>query len=58
MSEVKKDSVKKQIRDIKKTWRAGGPYAHNMVQLSLQILAKTDKEAADRTYKEIQEMGY
>lgn len=53
-----KEQIDAKEKEIIKTWAGGGPFAHNIVRLELQNIAKHDRERADSIYIKLQRMGY
>ncbi len=55
MTKEEQDKIAKEIEDV---FVRNAPYSHNVITLSLQLLAKHDKPRADAIYANLCERGF
>lgn len=53
-----KEEQDKLAKEVEETFLGGGGFAHNLIALSLQKLAKFDKPRADAIYADLCERGF
>ena len=58
MTEQQQAELDKLAEEVRTTFAHGGPFAHNIISLTLTRMAKIDKDAATKLYNEICEEGF
>lgn len=51
------DKELKHMQAIYKTAKNGGPFAHNLIGITLQTIAKTNRPLADEIYQDLINAG-
>lgn len=53
-----KEELDIKEQEVWDTFKKGGPFAHNIIGMTLIIIERHNKERADKIYKELQDQGF